>query len=152
MPKALLTAGLPLAAAAFGDGRPTALDGDTLTVAVASRHAVALRDAEQLRLIAAVTGSALGRSITLRLSAIGGDGEEVLDERQRRYREAERHPLVQELLKRFEGDLTTREMVDFSTWLERLATERLAAQAPIRPQAPPAHTARSFEDAEVMDA
>ncbi len=147
MPRALLTAGLPLAAAAFGDGTPTALEGDTLTVAVQARHATALRDAEQLRLIAAVAGSALGRSLQIRLSAVGGSGEEVLDERQRRYRDAERHPLVQELLKRFEGDLTTREMVDFTTWLERLANERSAALAPIRPQAPAQAPVYEHDDA-----
>ncbi len=137
MPRALLSAGLPLAAAAFSEGRPTGLKGDELTIAVQVRHAAALRDAEQLRLIAGVVGSVLGRSVTLRLAATGGNGEEVLDERQQRYRDAERHPLVQELLKRFEGDLTTREMVDFGTWLDRVAAERESARRPVRPGTAP---------------
>lgn len=148
MPRALIAAGLPLAAAAFSAGRPTALVNGELTVTIPARQAAALRDADQMRLVAGVVSSVLGQTVTLRLVGEGASGDDALDERQRRYRDAERHPLVQEILKRFEGDLTSRELVDLATWLDRVAAERESARRPVRPATAAVDTGH---EAEVLD-
>jgi hypothetical protein len=143
VPKALLAAGLPLAAAALGEGRLLALENGLLTVGIPARAAAALKDAEQVRLIGSLVSAAVGQAVQLRLHALGGTAE-PLDERHLKYQAAERHPFIQDLLKRFEGDLTARELVDFGTWLERVAAEKSAALAPVRP--PPAQVSMESED------
>ena len=44
---------------------------------------------------------------------------QAVDERSDRYRTAQDHPLVQQLLKRFEADIVAREIIDREDWLRR---------------------------------
>ncbi len=136
MGQQLLRAGAPLLAAALSEGTAVALVGEALTVEVPPARIALLADPEQQR----VLGSALLAVLGIRLRLVprvrsvrggggggggGGDSDEpVTDERQRRYKAAQEHPLVRDLMQRFEADLVGRELIDLETWLTRLAEER----------------------------
>ncbi len=53
------------------------------------------------------------------LHAAPADPENA-EERARRYAEAQKHPVVMELLKRFEADIVAREPGDTKAWEERM--------------------------------
>jgi hypothetical protein len=124
----LLKAGAPLLAAAIGDATPTALSGDQLSLAVPPARIAVLSDPAQQRVVAAAGIAVFGVRFRLLVTLKAGAGEAtttgVTDARQRRYLAAQEHPVVKELMQRFEADLVGRELVDFATWLERLTADR----------------------------
>ncbi len=124
----LLKAGAPLLAAAIGDATPTALSGDQLTLAAPPARIALLSDPEQQRVIAAAGTAVFGLRfrlvVKLKAGAGGSSDTGVTDARQRRYLAAQEHPVVKELMQRFEADLVGRELVDFATWIQRLTAEQ----------------------------
>lgn len=125
----MLQAGVPLVAAALGDGQAIALVADQLTVECPPARLTVLTDPEQQRMVASACQVLFGTRLRLVVRAKAGkDGGQpaVTDERQRRYQAAQEHPAVRELMQRFEADLVGRELIDLETWLGRLAAEREA--------------------------
>lgn len=81
------------------------------------------RDAPAIRAGAAQISELLARSKD-RIEVRIGAGSGVEDDRSRRYRLAEHHPVVQDLLKRFDADITGRELIDVQEWLARFRSEQ----------------------------
>ncbi|MBA3707993.1 MAG: hypothetical protein H0W83_04120, partial [Planctomycetes bacterium] len=46
-----------------------------------------------------------------------------------RYQSAQNHPLVRDLVRRFEGDVISREVVGRAEWLERFSGDGVRVQA-----------------------
>ena len=72
----------------------------------------------------AVFGVRFRLVVKLKAGAGGASDTGVTDARQRRYLAAQEHPVVKELMQRFEADLVGRELVDFATWIQRLAADQ----------------------------
>ena len=125
----LLRAGAPLLAAALGEATPVAATSEQLTVEAPAGRMAVLTDPEQQRVVGnaclALFGARLRLVVRPRAGKLGAQPA-VTDERQRRYQAAQEHPVVRELMQRFEADLVGRELVDLQTWLGRLAAEREA--------------------------
>lgn len=123
----LLRAGAPLLAAALGEATPVAATSDQLTVEAPAARMTVLTDPEQQRVVGnaclALFGARLRLVVRPRAGKLGAQPA-VTDERQRRYQAAQEHPVVRELMQRFEADLVGRELIDLQTWLGRLAAER----------------------------
>jgi hypothetical protein len=126
----LLGGGLPLLAATWGEARVLSVRDDLVSIQVPQRRLALLADEEQATLLGTAVGSVLGRRVRIRATA-GSETGTTGDERTRRYQAAERHPLVQDLMKRFQAELVGRELVDFETWLRQ-------ALSPPRRDGPPA--------------
>ena len=126
----LLQMGAPLLAAALSDSLPLAVGGDQLTIEAPAGRVPLLTDPEQQRVVGNACLAAFGsryRLVVKTRLVKGGPQPAITDERQRRYLAAQEHPIVRELMRRFEADLVGRELVDLQTWLQRLASEREAA-------------------------
>ena len=130
----LLRLGAPLLAVAIAEAKPVGLSGDQLIIAVPANRVPLLLDPEQTRVIAGACIALFSQRLRL---VIRGTAEVsdplrtvVTDERSRRYQAAQEHPVVRELIQRFEAELVGRELIDVKTWLARLAAER--EQAPRR--------------------
>ncbi len=119
----LLTGGLPLLAAALAESSAVAWTGDLLTLAAPARRQALLLDPEQQRLLAGAVASVVGARPKIVLRTAGGvaQADPVADERKRRYTTAASHPLVQDIVKRFQAELVGQEIIDLETWLARLA-------------------------------
>lgn len=101
-----------------------ALHGDLLTIAAPARRQALLLDPEQQRLLAGAVAAVIGQRPKIVLRTAGGpaQADPVADERKRRYTTAATHPLVQDIVKRFQAELVGQEIIDLETWLARLAS------------------------------
>ncbi len=111
-----------------------------LTLAAAARRQSLLNDSEQQRVIRSAIQQETGLTVRLRCitdgAAAGTDAP--TDERSARYRAAQQHPLVVDLMKRFQAELIGQELVEVETWLQRLT-------------APPAGPTISYEELGAME-
>ena len=124
-----MTAGWAPSLPALGEATPVAATSEQLTVEAPAGRTAVLTDPEQQRVVGnaclALFGARLRLVVRPRAGKLGPQPA-VTDERQRRYQAAQEHPVVRELMQRFEADLVGRELVDLQTWLGRLAAEREA--------------------------
>jgi hypothetical protein len=89
-----------------------ALEGERLTLE-SDRPMPADLDARLIPCLAAIGVGAL-RATVVAPTASGGD------ERAKRWQAAQAHPFVRELIKRFEGDIISREAATREEWVRRL--------------------------------
>ncbi len=102
---------------ALTDSRPVGLSGGTLTVEMPADFCTAHGDDPVVRshlagLVERIAGTRL--ELVLRPRTTGGDV------RGRRYQTAAEHPLVKELVTRFEADILAREVMNAEEWRARL--------------------------------
>ena len=130
----LLRLGAPLLAAAITEAKPVGVSGDQLTITAPANRVALLLDPEQGRVIAGACMALFSQRLRLVVTGTAQHANSlqtgVTDERSRRYQAAQEHPVVRDLMQRFEADLVGRELIDLKTWLARLAAER--EQAPRR--------------------
>ena len=105
-------------AAALTDSAPVALSGDLLTVELPASFCAQLTiRPDMTQQFEAVLQAVAGR----RLRVVGRPRKgQAGDERTDRYRQAQDHPLVQLLMKRFEADIVAREIIPTEEWLRRM--------------------------------
>ncbi len=120
MARQLLTGGLPLLAAGWGECRALTLRDGVLTIEVPAKRLALFQDPDQQRLLASAIAGAGGVRVQLALRQVGALTDEPSDDRTRRYRAAETHPLIQDLMKRFQAELVGREVVEVEAWIARL--------------------------------
>lgn len=123
--------GLLLVAQAFAGAKPLELTAGALTIEAAAEHVrgnvFGGEFAEPVsRLLTEVAGRPLRLVVKERaggpsVAARAGETPADAEARARRYQEAQQHPLVKELLRRFEADIVAREPGDEKAWRERLA-------------------------------
>ena len=109
--RAALSEDLVVLATALTDSAPISLASNQLTIELPAAFCAQLDGdpdlARRLRqLVAGIAGRELMIIARPRRGQTGGD------ERSRRYRSAQEHPLVQALLTRFEADIVARELID----------------------------------------
>ena len=130
----LLRLGAPLLAAAITEAKPVGISGDQLTITAPANRVPLLLDPEQARVIAGACMALFSQRLRLMVKGTAQSGNPlqtgVTDERSRRYQAAQEHPVVRDLMQRFEADLVGRELIVLETWLARLIAER--DQAPRR--------------------
>jgi hypothetical protein len=80
-------------------------------------------DAEQQRLLTGAVAAISGLRPRIAIRTAGGAvmADPIADERKRRYAVAAAHPLVQEIVKRFQAELVGQEIIELEAWLSRLS-------------------------------
>jgi hypothetical protein len=118
----VLRDGQPALAAALGEAAPLAVDHAAVTASAPPARLPALEAPAAQRALMAAFQAVLG--LPLQLVVRPGAPAEAGGERMKRWREASDHPLVKELMRRFEAEPVHRELLARDEWLARLAAER----------------------------
>lgn len=105
-------------ATALTDSAPVALASGVLTVELPEGLVAKLAaDPELARRLDALVTRLAGHPLRVAPRARSGQGPGVADDRSRRYRAAQEHPLMKALLQHFEADIVAREQLDHDAWL-----------------------------------
>ena len=97
-----------------------AIDDGVLTIEVAAGSTPPPADfADQLRPHLSTLASPSGASAALRLTIVHA-ADPAGDDRSNRFHAAQSHPLVRDLLKRFEGEVIRTDLESRAEWLARL--------------------------------
>ena len=126
----LLAGGLPLLMSAWNESQALSLIDGTLVLEVPQKRLAILQDEAQQSFLASAIASIIHQRPRLVLRTQGSTDDAPTDDRSRRYRTAEAHPLVQDLMKRFQAELTGRELVDLETWMNGLLANQGKPAAP----------------------
>jgi hypothetical protein len=113
--RAVLVQGDPTLAAALTGTRVVAMEGDLITVEAPPRpnaaQTTALETALPPHLLTAFGTTMRVACVAARPEADDGSAD--------LYRAAQSHPLVKDLMRRFEADIVSREIMDREEWLRR---------------------------------
>ncbi len=119
----VLRDGHPALAAALGEAAAIAVDAATITATAPPARLPALEDARAQQALMAAFQAVLGLPLQL-LPRPGAAAAAPGAERMQRWREATDHPLVKDIMRRFEAEPVHRELIARGDWLARLAEER----------------------------
>jgi hypothetical protein len=127
--RAALGGGKPALAAAVTGTRLVALEGDLLTIEEPVGRSPGLADmaTDLEHHLSALFGRPLRGRVTVARPALG-------DDRASRYQAAQAHPLVKDLVRRFEADVISREVVGRAEWLERFVDSGVSDRSDADPQ------------------
>lgn len=121
--------GLPLVADAFAASRLVEVAGDVLRIqvpaAALARGGVFAAGGELAALVGRLLRDWAGAGVRWEASVLPADpiAAAAAAARAVRYAEALHHPLVKDLIARFDADIAARELADRGQWLDRLRRE-----------------------------
>ena len=116
--RAALDDGQLMLATALTDSTPVALANGVLTVELpADLIAKLATNPELAKRLDELVSRIAGSSMHIAPRPRSGQGPGIADDRARRYRAAQEHPLMKALLQHFEADIVARELIEHDAWL-----------------------------------
>ena len=136
--RAALTDGQLVLATGLTDSVPVALANGVLTVELPEGLTAKLAgDPDLAKRLDELVSRIAGCPLRIAPRARSGQGPGIADDRSRRYRAAQDHPLMKALLQHFEADIVARELIDHDTWLAGFGKKK----ARLEPEPEPGHEA-----------
>lgn len=124
----VLRDGHPALAAALGEARPVGIAGAVVDALAPPARLPAIEAAAAQHAIMAACLAVYGAP--LQLAVRPGEVAASGDDRSRRWRGALDHPLVKDILRRFEAEPLSRELIGADDWRARWQAEQAADAAP----------------------
>lgn len=116
--RAALTDGQSVLATGLSDSTPVALANGVLTVEMPEVMGAQLAaDPDLAKRLDELVSRIAGCPLRITARTRSGQGSGAVDDRSRRYRAAQDHPLMKALLLNFEADIVAREMIGHNEWL-----------------------------------